>query len=130
MYISSTAHYGAGTYVTNIENTTKEDYESYLKQVEEKGFVKYADNGDGIDYAVFGSTYTKDNFVITVSYYTRENKTNISYYQDFPLSEHLIYQDAYVEGNKENAKTTLHMLELRRLGNSFIFKLKFLFNFS
>ena len=73
-HTSSTAHYGAGNYVTNIENTTKADYETYLKQIEEQGFVKYADNGEGIDCAVFCSTYTKDNFVITASYYTRENK--------------------------------------------------------
>ena len=124
MNISSTAHYGAGTYVTNIENTTKADYATYLKQLEEQGFVKYADNGEGIDNSVFCSTYTKDNFVVTASHYTRENKTDISYYQDFSLSEHLIYKDSYVEGNRENAKTKLHMLELRRLGNSFIFQLK------
>ncbi len=123
-HMSTTAHYGSGTYVTNIENTTKAEYEAYLKQFEERGFVKYADNGEGLDYAVFCSTYIKDNFVITISHYTRENKTNISFYQDFPVSEHLIYKDSYVEGNIENAKTKLHMMELRRLGNSFVFQLK------
>lgn len=122
--ILSATHYGAGTYVTNIENTTQADYEVYLKQFEERGFIKYADNGEGLDHAVFCSTYIKDNFVITVSHYTRENKTNISFYQDFPVSEHLIYKDSYVEGNTENAKTKLHMMELRRLGNSFVFQLK------
>lgn len=117
-------HYGAGTYVTCVEDTTKTDYERYLKQVEENGFVKYADNGEGLDNAVFCSTYAKDNFVLTVSYCSREKKTNISFYQDFPLSEHLIYKDSYVEGNQEGAKTKLHMLELRRMGNSFVFQLK------
>ena len=117
-------HYGAGTYVTYVEDTTKEDYEAYLRLVEESGFLKHSDNGEGLDNAVFCSTYTKDDIVLTVSYYTREKKTNISFYQDFPLSEHLIYQDSYVEGNVEGAKTKLHMLELRRLGNSFVFQLK------
>lgn len=117
-------HHGAGTYVTYVEDTTKEDYEAYLKLVEESGFVKHSDNGEGLDHKVFCSTYTKDNFVLTVSYYSLEKKTNISFYQDFPLSEHLIYQDSYVEGNKEGAKTKIHMLELRRLGNSFVFQLK------
>jgi len=117
-------HYGAGTYVTYVEDTTKEEYEDYLKLVEESGFVKHSDNGEGLDHKVFCSTYTKDDFVLTVSYYSRERKTNISFYQDFPLSEHLIYQDSYVEGNIEGAKTKIHMLELRRLGNSFVFQLK------
>lgn len=117
-------HYGAGTYVTYVEDTTKEDYEAYLRLVEESGFTKHSDNGEGLDNKVFCATYTKEDFVLTVSYYAMERKTNISFYQDFPLSEHLIYQDSYVEGNKEGAKTTMHMLELRRLGNSFIFQLK------
>lgn len=117
-------HYGAGSYVTTVENTTKADYEAYLKSVEESGFVKYADNREGLDNAVFCSTYTKDKFVLTVSYYSREKKISIAFYQDLPLSEHLIYKDSYVEGNKEGAKTKIHMLELWRLGNSFVFQLK------
>ena len=123
-HISSTAHYGAGTYVTNIENASKDDYESYLKRFAEQGFVLCADNGEGLDQAVFCNTYTKDNFVLNVSYFSREEKISISIYQDFPVSEHLIYKDSYVKGNKENAKTKLHMLELRRMGNSFVFQLK------
>lgn len=117
-------HYGAGTYVTYIEGTSKEQYDDYLQLVEESGFSKHSDNGAGLDNAVFCTSYTKDEIVLTVSYYARERKTNISFYQDFPLSDHLIYQDSYVEGNKADAKTKLHMLELRRLGNSFVFQLK------
>lgn len=123
-FFAGAEHYGAGTYVTCVEDTAKVDYEAYLKLVEESGFVKYADNGEGLDKAVLCSTYKKDHFVLTVSYYSREKKTNISFYQDFPLSEHLIYQDSYVEGNKDGAKTKLHMLELRSMGNSFVFQLK------
>lgn len=117
-------HYGAGSYVTTVENTSKADYEAYLNQVEACGFVKYADNGEGLDNAVFCSTYARDELVLTVAHYSRENKTSITFYQDMPLSEHLIYQDSYVEGNKEGAKTKIHMLELRRMGNSFVFQLK------
>lgn len=117
-------HYGAGTYVTSVEDTTKTDYEAYLKLVEENGFVKYADNGEGLDKAVLCSTYTKDNFVLSISYYSREKKTNISFYQDFLVSEHLVYQESYTEDNRDGAKTKLHMLELRSMGNSFVFQLK------
>ena len=70
-------HYGAGTYVTYVEDTTKKDYEDYLKLVEENCFVKHSDNGEGLDCKVFCSTYTKDDLVLTVSYYSLEKKTNI-----------------------------------------------------
>ena len=98
-------HCGAGTYVTYVEDTTKEQYDDYLHLVEKSGFLKQSDNGEGLDNAVFCSTYTKDDIVLTVSYYAREKKTNISFYQDFPLSDHLNYQDSYVAGNKAGAKT-------------------------
>lgn len=117
-------HCGAGAYITNVENTTKADYKAYLKQLEGNGFVKYADNGEGLDNAVLCSTYTKEHIVLHVAYYSRENKLNISFYQDFSLSEHLNYQDSYVEDNREGSKTKLHMLELRSMGNSFVFQLK------
>ena len=117
-------HYGSGTYVTYVEDTSKEDYEEYLKIVEESGFTKHSDNGEGLDNRVFCSTYAKEDFVLTVSYYANERKTNISFYQDFPLSKHLVYDESFVEGNVEGAKTKIHMLELRRLGNSFVFQLK------
>lgn len=117
-------HYGAGTYVTYVEDTTKEQYDDYLHLVEKSGFSKHSDNGEGLDYAVFCSTYIKDDVVLSVSYFEREQKTYISFYQDFPLSEHLVFQEFYLEGNTIGAKTRLHMLELRRLGNSFVFQLK------
>ena len=123
-FLTGFEHCGAGTYVTNMENTTKADYEAYLRQVEEHGFIKYADNEEGLDKAVLCSTYAKDHFVLNISYYSREKKTNISFYQDFLLSEHLHYQDSYIEGNHEGAKTKLHMLELRSMGNSFVIQLK------
>jgi len=117
-------HYGAGNYVICVENTTKEQYIEYLRAVKTSGFSKHSDNGEGLDEAVFCSTYTKEDIVLSVSYFAREQKTYISFYQDFPLSEHLIFQKSYLEENPRGAKTKLHMLELRRLGNSFVFQLK------
>ncbi len=119
-----TNHYGAGCYVTTVENATREDYEAHLKSAEERGFVKYADHGAGLDNAVFCSTYTRDFFVLTICYYSRTKQISIAFYEDMPLSEHLIYQDSYVMGNEDSAETKLHMLELYRLGNSFVFQLK------
>ena len=120
----TTGHYGAGSYVTTIENVDKKDYEIYLKKVEECKFSKYADNGKGLGGTVFCSTYVKEEVVLTIAYYSMKHKMSIAFYQDMPLSEHLLYQDSYVEGNKENVKTKIHMLELWRLGNSFVFQLK------
>ena len=117
-------HYGAGTYVTCIEDTTKEHYHAYLNAIKLSGFVEHSNNDVGLDEAVFCSTYTKGDTVLTVSYFAREKKTYISFYQDFQLSEHLIFRDSYLEGNRRGAKTKLHMIELRRLGNSFVFQLK------
>ena len=117
-------HYGSGTYVTCVENTTKEEYEEYLHLLEGAGFTKHSDNGEGLDYAVFCSTYTKQEIVLTVCCCAREKKTYISFYQDFPLSDHLIYHKSFAEDDIPDKKTKLHMLELRRLGNSFVFQLK------
>lgn len=122
--LTQSVHCGAGCYVTTMKCTTKVDYDEYLKKVEEIGFVKYADNGEGLDDAVYCSTYTRGDMVLTLGYYLREQKTSIAFYHDLPLSPHLIYRDSYVEGNKEGVKTKLHMLELWKMGNSFVFQLK------
>ena len=114
---------GANNYVTTIEETSKLDYLSYLGELDKYGFVKYADNGQGLDGAVFCSTYTRNELVLTVTHYDRQNRTSISFYEG-PLSEHLIYRDSYVAGNKKGARSSLHMLELWRLGNSFVIQLK------
>lgn len=119
-----TNHYGAGCYVTTVKNATKEDYEAQLKKAEEYGFVKYADNGAGLDQAVFCCTYVKDYFVLTICYYSYSKQISIAFYEDMPVSGHLIYQDCYVSENKEGARTKLHMLELHRMGNSLVFQLK------
>lgn len=117
-------HYGAGSYVACVENTTNKQYNEYLCVVQTSGFSKHSDNGDGLDGTVLCATYTKEDIVLTVSHLVREQKTYICFYQDFPLSEHLIFHESYLEGNQREAKTKLHMLELRRLGNSFVFQLK------
>ena len=114
---------GAGNYVTHKEEISKEEYLQYLSSLEAKGFVKYIDNGDGFDGTVFSSTYTKEEQIVHVTYFLREKRMSISYYEGV-LSQHLLYQDSYVEGNMRKTKTTMHMLELFRLGNSFVIQLK------
>lgn len=114
---------GASNYVTTVSDTSKEDYLSYLLQLQDCGFEKYAENVDGIGGTVFSATFIKSELVLTVAYYAMERKTSISFYTG-AVSEHLIYQDSYLNGNQKDAKTKLHMVELWRFGNSFIFQLK------
>jgi len=116
--------YGAGNYVLTVDHTVKDDYEKYLITLAEHGFVKYADNGQGLNHAVFNSVYVKDNLVVTVTYVERKKKTYISACYDLPLSRHLFYDESYVAHNGAGAKTTLHMLELQQFGNSFVIQLK------
>lgn len=117
-------HYGATDFVVTLEETDKKDYQAYLTVLEENGFVKYVDNGEGLDHAVFCATYTKDNLVVTVTYAKNIRKTYISAAFDLPLSEHLFYKNEYVADNKEGAKTKLHMMEMWQFGNGFVFQLK------
>lgn len=114
---------GAGNYVTHREKISKEEYLQYLSSLETQGFVKYVDNGGGFDGAVFCSTYKKEEQVVHVTYFLRENRMSISFYEG-SISEHLLYSDSYIKANVRNAKTCMHMLELFRLGNSFVFQLK------
>lgn len=114
---------GGSNYVATIENTTKEEYLAYFDLLKESGFEKYAENAEGIGGTVFSATFTRGDMVLTVAYYALQNNTTVSFYEG-PVSEHLIYQDSYVAGNKKGAKTTMHMIELWRFGNSFVFQLK------
>ena len=114
---------GGNNYIIHKQEQNREDYLQYLNSLEEKGFVKYADNGDGFGGTVFSSTYIKEELAVHVTYFSREKRMSISFYKG-PISEHLLYQDSYVTDNNADAKTTMHMLELFRLGNSFIFQLK------
>lgn len=116
--------YGAGNYVVTVEHTTKTDYENYLSKLESNGFVKYVDNGAGLYNSVFTSTYMKDRIVLTVTYIDKLQKTYISACYDLPLSKHLFYDESDIAGNKEGAQTELHLPEMWKFGNSFIFKLK------
>lgn len=121
---SECVHYGAGNYVTMVDHTTMEEYEVYLEKLESIGYQRFVDNGVGLDGVVFTTTLIKGNVVLTITYIKRRERTYISFCTDLPLSEHLFYKEDYVKDNDEDAKTTLHMLELWNFGNSFVIQLK------
>lgn len=123
--IEEAKDYGSEVYVISVNGTELEHYQDYLKLLEEAGFSKHVDNGEnGIDNAVYSSTYTKDELVVTVAQLVNINVTYISASEKMSLSEHLFYDDSYVADNQEGAKTKLAMLELYDYGNGFVFQLK------
>lgn len=117
-------HYrGAGNYVTTYEDVSKKDYFAYCTLLEEHGFVKYAENSEGIGGTVFSATFVKEELVLTVTCYARTNMISVSFYPG-KVSEHLTYKEEYVQNVTADAKTKMHMMELRMFGNSFVFQLK------
>ena len=116
---------GGGVFQVELRGTTLEEYESYLTTMEKSGFTKYVDNGlDGLDKRVWNTTYINDDLVVTLIHIAKRNRTYISAGRDTPLSKHLFYQNEYVVGNCEGAKTRLYMPELHTYGDSFIIQLK------
>ena len=115
---------GAGNYVLTFSNTNKKDYDTYLQILSDNGFEKHSDNGIGLYDAVFCSTYTKDALSLTVTHMQLLNKTYLSACYHLPLSEHLCSDVLCKEAIATDNKTELHLPELWKFGNSFIFKLK------
>lgn len=132
MYVENTkigtaSDYGSGNYLIDVNGTTKEDYDAYVKVLEKEGFKKFCDNGEeGMDGYVYASYFTRDSLVLTLSQVVNLEKTYISVSEsvDMQLSEHMIYKDEYVADISADAKTSLHMLELNNNGNCFIIQLK------
>ena len=114
--------YGGGNHIIVAENTDKAEYEAYLRKLEQAGFTKYVDNGEGLGDTVFSATYTKENLVLTVTHMTKLRKTFLSANFDLPLSKHLLRDEVVSKGAA--VQTTLHMLELWHFGNSFVIQLK------
>ncbi len=115
---------GAENYVKDFSDTKKQDFERYLQDLENIGYMRHSDNGDGIDDSVYTATYIKENIVITVTHVARTGHTYVSVGFDMSLSEHLLPQNSSNDERKINEKTSLHMFELWYYGNCFIFQLK------
>ena len=112
-------------YLVNVKGSTVEEYQTYLKTLEEKGFKKHSDNGeDAMEGNIMTASFTKDELTLTVSHAIKRDHTYISVANNVPLSDHLIYKDEYVEGISEDAQTKVHMTELWNNGNSFVIQLK------
>ena len=116
---------GAGTTIKEMQGTSFQTYQSYLSDMEQKGFQKYVENiPENLKNCVWTATFVKKDQVITVSYMMKQNKMYVTEGKNIPLSHHLIYQERFAEQNEKNVKTKLHMPELHTYGNSFIIQLK------
>ncbi len=115
---------GTGNFMIWARHTTKSEYDNYLALLEENGFKKHVDNGEGVEGYVYTSHYLKEDFLVVVSYFTKLKDTMITVCEKAKLSTHLVYDESEVKKNPADAKTTLTMPELWQAGNSFIFQLK------
>lgn len=116
---------GGENYMLYGEHTTFDEYQAYLKLLEKNGFKKQVDNGDkGINEQVYLAHYLKEDLLVTVIYSVNLERTIINATTETLLSPNLSYEESYVAGNKEGAKTKLHAQELYNIGNSYLFQLK------
>ena len=123
--IAKPVDYGSKNYLFTVTGTSVENYQDYLVLLEEYGFTKHVDNGEGLDHgAVQSATYTKEDLVVTVFHMRNIEKTYISVNPDMKLSKHLKYDESYLDGNKEGAETTVALLEQFQTGNSLVIQLK------
>ena len=114
---------GGGNYVITIPNAKKEDYLAYLQTIQERGFVIYANNGEGWGGTVFSTTLLSETMVLTIVYYAMTKQIKVSFYPG-KAPKRLVYDESYVAGHLPEAKTSLHMMELWWFGNSFVIQLK------
>lgn len=123
--IGKALDYGGDVYQISVDGTELSDYEAYLTTLEGCGFKKHVDNGEeGLDGAIYSTTFTKDELMVTVIHSVKINKTYITAGKDIALSPNLFYDESYIADNVEGAKTTLHLVELYDNGSSFIIQLK------
>lgn len=116
---------GGGDYMITAVNTALSDYQDYLSVLEKNEFEKIVDNGEnGIDESVYTAHYKKKDLLVIVSHIVKLEKTTITATEKTTLSEHLFYDDSYVQDNQPNAKTSFHLIEMEQVGNSFLIQLK------
>ena len=114
---------GAGTYGINAYDTDTEMYRGYLKTLEENGFKKYTDNGDGMDGFVYKAWYEKDGLYVSVAHLSKTGRTLITACEK-AWSDRLLDLPEWSEGAQADASTKLYLPELYALGASMIYQLK------
>ena len=123
--IGDAIDYGSKHYVLDVNGTSVEEYQAYLKVLEKQGFQKHSDNGeDAMEGNVYTAAFQKDKLTVVVSHVVHGNKTFIATAYDMELSDHMIYNKESANSGLKDKKTKVHMLELNNQGACFIFELK------
>ena len=116
---------GSGNYLVDVEGTSMDDYNDYLKLLEMEGYKKHVDNGkNGLVESIYAVTYVKDEITVSVTQIPSIEKTYITAGKKQILSPNLFYDDSYVKDNVSGAKTKLYLLELTGQGNCLVVQLK------
>ena len=110
---------GGSNYITHIEQVGNEEYREYVEKIKKEGFQVYAENAEGFDDNVYCTTLEKEGRIIHVTFFKKAGKISVSVYEG-TLPTHLHFRQPEISENP----TKLHMMELFRLGNSFVFQLK------
>ena len=123
--VGESYQYGSSSYTIHVSGTSLEDYQAYLKRLEENGFKKYVDNGkEGMEGYVYNTSFTKDNLTLSVYHIVKFDTTYVTVGKQGTYSEHLKYQDSYMAGATSDAKNKVHLFELSDNGNAYIIELK------
>ena len=123
--VAKAEEYARDGYLVNVNGSTIEEYNKYLKTIEDAGFKKHSDNGeDAMEGNALSASFTKDDVTLTVSHAIHADHTYISAGKNVPLSDHLNYKDEYTKDIQQGAKTTMHLVELYTNGSSFVIQLK------
>ena len=116
---------GAGTRTIDINGTSLEHYQDYIKLLQEQGFELLVDNGEeGLDGVVYTSNLKRDELSLAVTHLVKTDKTYVIAGENQNISQYLTYDEESTKNISAEAKTKLHMPELYNFGNSFIFELK------
>lgn len=123
--IGDSYQYGANSYTIHVSGTSLEDYQAYLKLLESEGFKKFVDNGkEGMNGYVYNTSFTKDKLTLSVFHIVKFDTTYITVGNKGTYSEHLKYQDSYMDGATAGSKNKVHLFELSDNGNAYIIELK------
>ena len=123
--IGEAVEYGNDVYIIDVNGTTMEHYQDYLKLLERAGFKKHSDNGEeGMEGYVYNASYTKGELSVAVSFAVKLEKAYITASYNMPFSDYLVYNAESAKPVSADKKTKVHMLQMNANGNSFVFELK------
>ncbi len=119
---------GEGFYTDCFYDVEKRDYEAYQNVLKSAGFSCVYDRLEGLEGSVFTSRFEKASdertHSVVLTYFLRMKRLDLTAGFDLTHSPRLFDRPEFRQGEISGKKTTLHMMELFRTGNSFVVQLK------